>query len=155
MLAVGHGLAVVIETGGGRAVLYDCGRMRDPSVGRRVIAPALWARGVRRLDAVILSHADADHYNGLPDLLDRVRIGAVLVPEGFDERREPGRRGRSWRSSGRGGSSVRTIAAGDTWAVGATRFVGPAPAAAAGTRRPPTTRGASSSTSPGEAATRS
>ena len=42
------------------------------------------ARGVRRLDAIVLSHADADHYNGLPDLLDRFPVGAVLVPPGFD-----------------------------------------------------------------------
>ena len=83
ILAVGHGLAVVLPTGPGRALLYDCGRMRDPSVGRRVVAQALWDRGVRRLDAVVLSHADADHYNGLPDLLDRFRIDAVLVPPGF------------------------------------------------------------------------
>src|SRR5512135_1603647 len=65
VLAVGHGLAVVVQASDGRAFVYDCGRMRDPSVGRRVIAPALWARGVRRIEAVILSHADADHYKAI------------------------------------------------------------------------------------------
>jgi competence protein ComEC len=58
ILAVGHGLAVVIHTPGGRAMLYDCGRMGDPSVGRRIIAPALWSRGLSRIDEVVLSHAD-------------------------------------------------------------------------------------------------
>jgi competence protein ComEC len=122
VLAVGHGLAVVIETGGGRAVLYDCGRMRDPSVGRRVVAPALWARGVRRLDAVILSHADADHYDGLPDLLDRVRIAAVLVPEEFANDANPGASALLALVRSRG-VVVRTIAEGQTWAVGSTRFM--------------------------------
>src|SRR5205807_2684016 len=33
VLAVGHGLAVVVQAGDGRALVYDCGRMRDPRVG--------------------------------------------------------------------------------------------------------------------------
>ena len=71
LLAVGHGLATIIRTPDGQTLLYDCGRMGDPTVGRRIIAPALWACGISRLDTVILSHADQDHFNGLPDLLDR------------------------------------------------------------------------------------
>ncbi len=121
VLAVGHGLAVVIETGGGHAVLYDCGRMRDPSVGRRIVAPALWARGISRLDAVVLSHADADHYNGLPDLLDRLKIAAVLVPPGFAGAANPGAVDLLAKVKARG-VAVRTIAAGDAWSAGATRF---------------------------------
>jgi competence protein ComEC len=66
VLAVGHGLAVVVTTGDGHTWLYDCGRMRDPGVGRRIIAPALWARGVRHIDTIILSHADACHEKGTP-----------------------------------------------------------------------------------------
>lgn len=89
VLAVSHGLAVVIATPDGETFLYDCGRMDDPGVGRRVVAPALWARGVSRLDAVFLSHADDDHYNGLPDVLDRFDVGEVVVPEGFVGRDNP------------------------------------------------------------------
>jgi competence protein ComEC len=83
VLAVGHGLAVVIATPEGKTFLYDCGRMDDPGVGRRIVAPALWSRGVSRIDAVFLSHADNDHYNGLPDVLDRFEVGEVVVSEGF------------------------------------------------------------------------
>ena len=82
-LAVGHGLAVLIHTPDGQTLLYDCGRLGDPTVGRRIIAPALWARGVSRIDTVFLSHADQDHYDGLPDLLDRFPIGEVRLPPGF------------------------------------------------------------------------
>ncbi len=89
ILAVGHGLATVIQSHDGHTILYDCGRMRDPSVGRRIVAPALWSRGVRHLDAVILSHADSDHYNGLPDLLDRFSIDAVRVAPGFGGESNP------------------------------------------------------------------
>ena len=90
VLAVGHGLAVVVRSTEGRTALYDCGRMGDPHVGRRVIAPALWSRGVRRIDVLILSHADSDHFNGLPDLLDRFEITTVLVPPGFGGPANPG-----------------------------------------------------------------
>jgi competence protein ComEC len=90
VLAVGHGLSVVIRSGEGKTVLYDCGRMGDPHVGRRMIAPALWSRGVRRIDIIILSHADSDHFNGLPDLLDRFEITTVHVPPGFGGPANPG-----------------------------------------------------------------
>jgi competence protein ComEC len=83
VLAVGHGLAVVVQGTDGRVLLYDCGKLGDPRVGRRTIAPALWSRQVRRIDTVILSHADSDHFNGLDDLLDRFSIGMVRVPPGF------------------------------------------------------------------------
>ena len=39
MLAVGHGLAVLFRLPDGYTFLYDCGRMGDPRVGRRIIAP--------------------------------------------------------------------------------------------------------------------
>ena len=70
-------------------LLYDCGRLGDPSVGRRIVAPALWERGVGRIDAVFLSHADQDHYNGLLDLLDRFPIGVVRITPGFGGEANP------------------------------------------------------------------
>ena len=119
-LAVGHGLAIVIETADA-TILYDCGRMHDPSVGRRIVAPALWSRGVDRLDAVILSHADADHYNGLPDLLDRFPIGEVLVPPNFAGRANPGAVQLLDTVRARG-VPVRTIVEGDQWESAGVQF---------------------------------
>jgi len=121
VLAVGHGLAVVIEVPGGQALLYDCGRMGDPSVGRRIVAPALWARGINRIDTVFLSHADHDHYDGLPDLLDRFRIDQVRVPPGFGGPSNPGAIAlldqlRSRRIP------VRPTAAPESWETGGVRF---------------------------------
>jgi len=92
VLAVGHGLAVVLQPGDGTTYLYDCGRMRDPTMGRRIVAPALWMRGVSRIDRVMLSHADSDHYVGLLDLLPRFSIGEVLIPPGFADLDNPGAR---------------------------------------------------------------
>ncbi|MDR3632732.1 MAG: DNA internalization-related competence protein ComEC/Rec2 [Isosphaeraceae bacterium] len=121
VLAVGHGLAVVVQTGDGHTLLYDCGKMGEPSVGRRIVAPALWARGINRLDEVILSHADSDHYNGLPDVLERFAIGAVRVAPGFGGAKNPGAEQLLGQVKARG-IAVRPIAAGDRWEWGEARF---------------------------------
>ena len=39
-------------------------------IGARVLAPALWARGLRRLDRVVLTHGDPDHIGGAAAVLD-------------------------------------------------------------------------------------
>ena len=36
------------------------------------------------------SHADQDHYNALPDLLDRFQIGELVIPSGFVNEQNPG-----------------------------------------------------------------
>ena len=146
-LAVGHGLAVLIHTPDGQTLLYDCGRLGDPTVGRRIIAPALWARGVSRIDTVFLSHADQDHYDGLPDLLDRFPIGEVRLPPGFagagQSHGDPADRTTDDRAASRSGRSPHP-SPGTRPAFGS-RFGTRRPA---GTRKPPTTREASCSTSP-------
>lgn len=85
-LSVGHGSAVVLELPGGQTILYDAGRMGSPTAASRAVSSYLWSRGITRLDAVILSHADADHYNALPQLAERFPIGVVYVsPVMFEE----------------------------------------------------------------------
>jgi competence protein ComEC len=78
-VAVGHGACVVVELPGGRTLMYDAGRLGPPSAGTRPISAVLWSRGIRRLDFVVLSHADADHFNALPKLLERFSVDAVYV----------------------------------------------------------------------------
>ncbi len=90
VLAVDHGLAVLIQGSDGRTILYDCGKMLDPGVGRRIIAPVLWSRGLTRIQEVILSHSDSDHYNGLPDLLERFTIEKVRISADFIQGDNPG-----------------------------------------------------------------
>jgi competence protein ComEC len=90
MLAVGHGGCTVLEMPDGRTVLYDAGAMNGPDVTRRQIAPFLWNRGVRRIDEMILSHADLDHFNGLPALLERFPVGQVTSTATFADKSTPG-----------------------------------------------------------------
>ena len=49
-----------------------------------MIVPALWSLGVRRLDLLVLSHGDADHYNGAEELARRMHVGGVAVTNYFD-----------------------------------------------------------------------
>ena len=85
-LAVGHGGCAVIEMPRGHVLLYDVGSIAGPDVARRHIAPYLWHRGIRRIDELILSHADLDHFNGIPDLLERFRVGQITHTPTFPQR---------------------------------------------------------------------
>jgi competence protein ComEC len=117
-LAVGHGGCAVLETPDGRTLLYDAGALTGPEVTRRHIAPYLWHRGVRRVDEVFLSHADLDHFNGLPALLERFAVGQVTTTPTF------ARRGNrpveaTLRALARHGVGLRVVRAGDRLAAGA------------------------------------
>lgn len=81
-LAVGHASAVLIETRDG-AILCDAGFAGSPRMGARTMAGALWSGGRTHLDAVVISHQDADHFNSLAELSRLASIGIVYVPEGF------------------------------------------------------------------------
>jgi competence protein ComEC len=84
-LAMGHGTCVVLETPNGKTFLYDAGSLGSPDFATQSIAGYLWQRGILRVDGIILSHADVDHYNAVPGLLERFHVGAVYVsPMMFD-----------------------------------------------------------------------
>jgi competence protein ComEC len=82
ILDVGHGNSALIELCDGRNVLIDGGSRSSPGFdcGTALIAPYLWHRGISRLDDIIISHADADHYNGIPALLDRFAVDRLWLP---------------------------------------------------------------------------
>jgi competence protein ComEC len=80
-LDVGQGDAVALRTPAGRWLLVDAG-MRDASwdAGERRVLPFLRARGVRRLEALILTHPHADHIGGAVAVLRAVTVGRVIEP---------------------------------------------------------------------------
>ncbi len=72
-LDVGQGDAVLVRDGG-HAVLVDGGGWSQGDFGGRVLLPALAGEGLRRLDAIALTHPDRDHCGGLLDLVDYVEV---------------------------------------------------------------------------------
>lgn len=79
LLDVGQGLAVLVQTRHS-ATLYDAGPRwhgtgRD--AGADVVLPALAALGVRRLDLLVVSHADIDHAGGARSVLAALPVSGV------------------------------------------------------------------------------
>jgi competence protein ComEC len=79
VLDIGQGMAVLIETAEGR-LLYDTGPAFGPAndAGRRVLVPYLRARGISRLDALVVSHADIDHAGGAASLLKSIDVSRLI-----------------------------------------------------------------------------
>ena len=78
-LNVGHGTSVVIQLPNHQNWLYDCGSLGQPQRASKVTARALWELGILRLDALFISHADSDHYNGIWRLLDQFEIDEIYT----------------------------------------------------------------------------
>lgn len=74
-LDVGQASAIVIQTAR-HALLFDTGLRSGPAsdTGSRVIRPFLRAQGIRRLDALVVSHADIDHAGGARSVLQSLPI---------------------------------------------------------------------------------
>ncbi len=81
---VGQGMALLVETAGHR-LLYDTGPLYSPDSngGNRVINPYLKARGIERLDTVVVSHSDTDHSGGALDVLEALPVTLFMssLPE--------------------------------------------------------------------------
>jgi competence protein ComEC len=78
-LDVGKGDAALVRCPDGPAWLVDTGEGKTFDRPRGLRAKLLAAR-VRRLDGVVLTHADADHVGGMERLADALPLGRVLWP---------------------------------------------------------------------------
>jgi competence protein ComEC len=75
---VGQGSAVLVRTHA-HLLLFDTGPRfgADSDAGRRMLLPLLQARGEARVDALVLSHADADHVGGAQSIIDRMPVAML------------------------------------------------------------------------------
>ena len=86
-LDVGQGDAALVTLPDGRSLLVDGGGSGDKSamntdrrsIGEAVVSEYLWWRGLDTVDYVLATHADADHIDGLNDVLRNFAVNAALV----------------------------------------------------------------------------
>jgi competence protein ComEC len=77
---VGQGSAALLELPGGHAVLIDGGGFSDNNafdMGARVIAPFLRRKKIQTIDALVLSHPNSDHLNGLVYIAETFKVKTV------------------------------------------------------------------------------
>lgn len=79
VLDVGQGQSVCVYAGG-RTVLIDCGGTGYTDPGD-VAADYLADLGTDRLDLLVLTHYHADHANGVPELMSRMEVAEVALPD--------------------------------------------------------------------------
>jgi len=96
-LDVGHGDAMLLELPDGTTVLIDAGGEVGPTptwvpgdeepefvedrqpIGEMVTSNFLWARGLKRIDVLVPTHAHADHLRGFLNVVRNFDIGCVLL----------------------------------------------------------------------------
>ncbi len=79
VLDVGQGQSVLLRTGQ-YLTLVDCGGSGSDNAGD-VAADYIQSVGRNRLDLLVVSHYHADHANGIPQLLRRVAVSAIALPD--------------------------------------------------------------------------
>lgn len=80
VIDVGQGLSVLVQTSK-HTLLYDVGNAYPSGFNlfNSSIEPFLRKQRIKRLDRVVLSHADADHAGSLPYLLQSIQVKGLLV----------------------------------------------------------------------------
>ena len=76
-LDIGQGDATLVTTASGQNILIDCGPNQQilTALSRRL---RWWDR---RLDMIIISHDHADHWGGLPYLIDKYSIQQIVLAQ--------------------------------------------------------------------------
>lgn len=130
-LDVGQGDCILVRTTSGQNYLFDCGSSSRSSVGKYLLLPYLKYCGIRDIDAVFLSHPDADHINGAVELFEtggdnNITIGQLLLPAiAVQDRREKlGELEEAALAASQDAPiSVGYLKAGDAWECGSARFI--------------------------------
>jgi len=88
-LDVGQGSSTLVSFPGRKQVLIDGGGSSSEkfNVGESIIAPYLWSRGIIRLESVVITHPDSDHFNGIPFILKRFKPSTLWIngSDGHDQ----------------------------------------------------------------------
>src|SRR5690606_22514011 len=94
-LDVGQGDSALVTFPNGQTMLIDGGGRFDfnrghnsdrpifepdvPRIGEAVVSEFLWEKGYSKVDHIVATHADADHIQGLADIVRNFSVGAAYV----------------------------------------------------------------------------
>lgn len=118
MLSVGQAEATLFRLPDGSVMLVDGGGYLHDNgrdFGERILAPALFKLGVRRIDRLVMTHSHPDHIGGLPHIAGIMPVGEFWEPA-------PGGTGKFYgdlrAALARQGVAPRLLAAGDVMRLG-------------------------------------
>ena len=90
-LDIGQGDCIVIRTPENGAFLIDAGSTNKKNIARYQLLPYLKSQKITHIDAIFVTHTDADHISGIQTLLEyieqgltRVTVGALILPDWAD-----------------------------------------------------------------------
>lgn len=83
LAAMGHGCGVVVRTANRHCLVYDAGRLGAGQAAARSLSAVLVSEKIHAIDCLVLSHADADHFNAVPEIIDRFPVRQVAVSADF------------------------------------------------------------------------
>lgn len=75
---VGQGDAILIEADH-KNILIDTGGHKFIDIGEIVLVPFLKYKWITRIDLLIITHADLDHYGGAKTLVDSIDVGEAWI----------------------------------------------------------------------------
>ena len=118
-LDVGQGDSSLLQSGG-QILLLDGGSTSQKNVGTYVILPYIKQQGISCLEAVVLTHTDQDHINGVTEVLEEGKKGWLTVKNlmypYWMEGTEQGKQLKKLAEEA--GASCRKIRAGDRLTIG-------------------------------------
>ncbi len=86
LLTMPDGTTLLVDGGGRPNFNYVGDEAGDPvfqrdtrSIGEGVVSQYLWSRGMDRVDYILATHADADHIDGLNDVVQNFRVRSAMV----------------------------------------------------------------------------
>ncbi|WP_290744418.1 DNA internalization-related competence protein ComEC/Rec2 [Fibrobacter sp. UBA4309] len=78
---IGQGDSILLTTPSGKQILIDAGPNDRRDSGKDIIVPYLHAIGALRLDALVVTHPDADHFGGVQSILKFFPVKELWISE--------------------------------------------------------------------------
>ncbi len=73
----------LVELPNGNTPLYDAGSISDGVRAQQTIQATFWERKLSHIDALVVSHADIDHFNAVPGLMHTIPVGRLFIARPF------------------------------------------------------------------------